>query len=506
MSVDGAEAISSALEAASFVQSALARAQSLGAEQALLGAILANNRVFDRVRTFLRPDHFADPFHARVFGAMAEHIEAGKVADGVTLHRLFARDEVSVRDEDGLIEKISGADYIGRLLAALVGIQTAYDYARVIHDLYLRRQAISRLYSTMMSIAVEDQSTPAMQTFQSLAMELDELILDGSGGGTTVSFGSAAVSAVQRAERIYRTGGVPGVSTGIRSIDKAIMGLEGDRLYILGGRPGMAKTSLGLQIARHVARQQGGAAFFSLEMSKEQLAYRAMIGDTGLRTSDFMNARASDAAVWMAADQWARDQADLALAIEDKPGLPIAELMSRARAIKRRQKVALIVIDHLQLIRPPKQAAGQPTYGVELITNALKGLAKELDTPIIALSQLSRAVENREDKRPRMDDLRQSGSIEQDADVVMLLYREAYYLKKTRPQKGAFEKQEDFDKRWSEWDQRQIAMAGKAELIIGKNRDGIERTVHLKYDEERFRFAEADASTQDQLGFGGDDA
>jgi len=472
---------------------------NLQAEQALLGALLANNKAYERVAEFLTPDHFADPVHGRVFHAITRRIEAGQLADIVTLKAEF--------EHSGLLEEVGGTTYLAQLLTAMVGIINAGEYGRTIRDAWLRRQLID-IGETVVNRAfgVEPELDAAGQ-LEAAEQSLFELATRGAADGGFIVFDQALVQAISGAERAFhRAGHVSGLSTGLRDLDAKMGGLHPSDLLILAGRPGMGKTALGTKIAFGAARAlqgeaaqrdgsalaQGSVAIFSLEMSAEQLATRLLAEEAGIsgdriRRGD-IGQKDFDRFV-----QVSRDISGLPIHIDDTPAITLSALRTRCRRLKRTKGLSLVVIDYLQLMRP---AAGtrpeNRVLEISAITQGLKALAKELSVPVLALSQLSRAVETREDKRPQLSDLRESGSIEQDADVVMFIYRDEYYLAQRAPKQMGFDSEQKFQDALDKWQRDMEQVHNKAELFIAKQRHGPTGSIQLFFEGEYTRFADLD--------------
>ncbi len=467
------------------------------AEQALLGAILVNNAAFHRVAEFLLPEHFAEGVHGRIFAAIGKLIERGQIANPVTLKNLF--------DQDGALQEIGGAAYLARLAAAVVTIINAEDYGRTIHDLHLRRRLITLGEDVVNEAYAHDLERDARSQIETAEKRLFDLATTGQYEGGFRPFGQALTEAIVMAEAAFkRSGRTTGVSTGYGELDKLLGGLHPSDLVILAGRPSMGKTSLATNIAFHAARnyrpvktQDGHVAaedgavvgFFSLEMSSEQLATRILSEESGVPSHHIRRGEVSNEdfdKFVQASQQLAR----LPLFIDDTPALTIAGLRTRARRLMRQQGLHLVIVDYLQLLR----GSGEGTAGenrvqeISEITRGLKALAKELNVPVLALSQLSRAVEQREDKRPQLSDLRESGSIEQDADVVMFVFREEYYLSRGEPTQRQDESVEKFGDRHDRWKERCEQIYGLAEILVAKQRHGPIGTVKLRFDGKTTRF------------------
>jgi replicative DNA helicase len=478
---------------------------NLQAEQALLGALLANNRAYERVSEFLAAEHFADAVHGRIFSAIQRRIEAGQLADAVTLRAEF--------EHSGLLAEVGGPAYLAQLLGAMVGIINAGEYGKVIHDSWLRRQLID-LGELVVNRAFggADSELDAKDQLESAEQALFDLAKDGGSEGGGVTFERALADAVMNAERAFTTpGGVSGLSSGLRDLDAKTGGLHGSDLMILAGRPGMGKTALATKIAfgaaKAVLRQarekdpnavaKGCCAIFSLEMSSDQLATRLLseesrISGDRIRRGD-ISQRDFDRFV-----EVSRELAQLPIVIDDTPAITISALRTRCRRLKRTRGLDLVVVDYLQLMRP---AAGtrpeSRVLEISMITQGLKAIAKELDVPVIALSQLSRAVEQREDKRPQLSDLRESGSIEQDADMVMFVYRDDYYLAQREPKPIGFATDDKFQEAHEKWRQDMERAHNKAELHIAKQRHGPTGSIPLFFEAEFTRFGDLDITHRD---------
>jgi replicative DNA helicase len=472
---------------------------NLAAEQALLGALLANNKAYERVSEFLAPEHFADPVHGRIFRAIQRRIEAGQLADVVTLRGEF--------EHSGLLEEVGGAAYLTQLLSAMVGIINAGEYGRLVHDCWLRRQLIDAGEEVVNRAFGAEPELDARQQLEAAEQRLFDLAKDGGSEGGFKTFQRALAEAVEAAERAFSTpGGVSGLSTGLRDLDRRTGGLHGSDLVILAGRPGMGKTALATKIAFGAARAlvreaqekgpevqpRGQVAIFSLEMSADQLATRLLseesrISGDRIRRGD-IHQRDFDEFVRVS-----RELATLPLVIDDTPAISISALRTRCRRLKRQKGLELVVVDYLQLMRP---AAGtrpeSRVLEISMITQGLKAIAKELSVPVIALSQLSRAVEQREDKRPQLSDLRESGSIEQDADMVMFVYRDEYYVQAQQPKIAAFEDDGKFQDSMTRWQQKMEEVHNKADLIIAKQRHGPTGSIPLFFEAEFTRFGDLD--------------
>ncbi len=467
------------------------------AEQALLGAILVNNTAYVRVSEFLLAEHFAEGVHGRIYAAMAKLIERGQIANPVTLKNLF--------DQDGALAEIGGAQYLARLAASMVTIINVEDYGRTIHDLYLRRQLITLGEDVVNEAHSYEIERNAREQIEAAEKRLFDLATMGQSEGGFRPFKSALTEAIVMAEAAFkRSGRTTGVSTGFTDLDKLLGGLHPSDLVVLAGRPSMGKTALATNIAfnaakayrptklpdgRIVSEDGAVAGFFSLEMSAEQLATRVLSEESRVASDRIRRGDVSheDFDNFVQASQ---KLASVPLFIDDTPALTIAGLRTRARRLMRQQGLGLIIVDYLQLIRGSSDGRGMENRVQEIseITRGLKALAKELNVPVLALSQLSRAVEQREDKRPMLSDLRESGSIEQDADVVMFVFREEYYLSRGEPTRRPEENDDKFNERYTRWRERLEEVHGTGEVIIAKQRHGPIGKVTLRFDGETTRF------------------
>jgi replicative DNA helicase len=466
-------------------------------EQALLGAVLVNNEAFYRVSDFLNPEHFFEPVHQRIYELSAGLVRAGKVATPVTLKTFLPAD----LDVAGL----TGSQYLARLAAEATTVINAEDYGRTIYDLALRRsligigeELVNEAYDSPVDSSPRDQIEAAERN-------LYELAETGRYDGGFQRFAQALTTAVDMAARAYqRDGKLSGIATGLKDLDRMMGGLQQSDLIIVAGRPGMGKTALATNIAYSIARAWHGevrpdgrtvstnggiVGFFSLEMSAEQLATRIISEQTEIPSYRIRRGEIEPSDFDRIAEA-AREMETIPLYIDETGGLSIAQLAARARRLKRQRGLDVMVVDYIQLLQgSSRRAAEGRVHEVTEITTNLKALAKELNIPIVALSQLSRQVESRDDKRPQLSDLRESGSIEQDADVVMFVFREEYYLKNREPRAGT----EEFFK----WQSDMEAVHGRAEVIIGKQRHGPTGTVPLQFKADVTRFS--DLAEEDRL-------
>ncbi len=464
---------------------------NIDAEQALLGAMLVNNESYDRVASFLEVNHFFDAVHGRIYEAAAKLITQGHLASPVTLKNFFER--------DAALAEIGGPQYLARLAGAATTIINAEEYGRTIYELAIRRELINvgtEIHNRAYDAPIDD--TPAQQILDA-EQSLYQLAERGKYEGGFQSFHESLNTAIDMAaEAFKRDGGLSGISTGLRDLDQRLGGLQPSDLLILAGRPSMGKTALATNIAFSAAKSYkaehhadgtvtatDGAivGFFSLEMSAEQLATRLLAEQSGVPSERIRRGNIHEDEFHQLVDA-ARELQSIPLYIDDTGGLTIATLAARARRLKRQRGLGLLVIDYLQLLAGSGKSGENRVQEVTQITTGLKALAKELNVPILALSQLSRQVESRDDKRPQLSDLRESGSIEQDADVVMFVFREEYYVSRREPTEGTPEH--------LQWQEDMNKVHGLAECIIGKQRHGPTGTVKLQFQADVTRFSDLD--------------
>jgi replicative DNA helicase len=461
---------------------------NIEAEQALLGAILVNNEALYRVTDFLEPQHFFEPIHQQIYEISRNLIRTGKLASPVTLKTFLA--------PDLNIAGLSLSQYLARLAAEATTIINAVDYGRTVYDLAIRRDLI-QIGEEMVNVAFDAPVDFAPRDqIEDAERRLYELAETGRYGGGFQKFETALTKAVDMAAAAYqREGRLSGLATGLKDLDTKMGGLQPSDLIIIAGRPGMGKTALATNIGYNVARAWQGdvradghidtvnggiVGFFSLEMSAEQLATRIIAEQTSIPSSTIRRGGIQELDFEKISNV-AIELQHLPFFIDETGGLTVAQLAARARRLKRQKGLDLVVIDYIQLLQGSTRRAleGRVQEVTEMTTN-LKALAKELNVPVVALSQLSRQVESRDDKRPQLSDLRESGSIEQDADVVLFVFREEYYLSNKEPRPGTEEH--------AKWQLEMAAVHGTAEIIIGKQRHGPTGTVNLQFDAAVTRF------------------
>jgi replicative DNA helicase len=461
---------------------------NVDAEQALLGAILVNNDAYDRVSDFLKGEHFSEELHRRIYDTAAQLIRAGKLATVVTLKTFLEGIELPAG--------VTVQAYLARLAAEATTIINAEDYGRTIHDLAVRRELIvigEDIVNTAFDSPID--SSPRQQ-IEEAERKLYSIAETGRYDGGFQRFSDALTIAIDMANSAYmRDGHLSGMATGLVDLDEKMGGLQKSDLIIVAGRPGMGKTALATNIAFNIARAyefeveadgahkttNGGiVGFFSLEMSAEQLATRVIAEQSGVPSYKIRRGDINEDDFRRITDA-AREMQSIPFYIDQSGGISIAQLTARARRLKRQKGLDLMVVDYLQLLAGSKTRSDNRVQEITEITTGLKALAKELNVPILALSQLSRQVESRDDKRPQLSDLRESGSIEQDADVVLFVYREEYYLRNREPREGTEEH--------INWMAEMERAHGRAEAILGKQRHGPTGTVQLAFEAEVTRFS-----------------
>jgi replicative DNA helicase len=473
--------------------------QNIEAEAALLGALMIDNRLAEDIQLKLRPDHFFEPLHARIYEQILKLIDRNMIASPVTLRPLFEADEE--------MKELGGPSYLAKLTGSSAAIIGARDFAEQVYELALLRALIGVGREMVEQALDTSEDVDPKAQIEAAESALYRVAEEGGGEGSVKSFGQATKLAVQMAEKALNTGGgLSGVTTGLDSVNAKTGGLHHSDLLILAGRPGMGKTSLATNIAFNAAQRlvrdledgipqekSAGAAvaFFSLEMSADQLATRILAEQSGISSENLRMGKISQQEFRNLA-RAAADLESLPLYIDDTPGLTIAALRTRARRLKRQRGIGFIVVDYLQLLQGSGKSGGDQNRVQEIseISRGLKTLAKELNVPVMALSQLSRAVEQREDKRPQLSDLRESGSIEQDADIVLFVYREEYYVQAREPKRPMDGDDAKIFEAHEAWARDMERAYGLSELIIAKQRHGATGKVKLKFEAKITRFSD----------------
>ncbi|MEA1073200.1 replicative DNA helicase [Sphingomonas sp. LY29] len=473
--------------------------QNVDAEAALLGALMIDNRLVEDVQIRLKAHHFFEPLHGRIYDAILRMTDKNMVANPVTLKPILESDEG--------IKQVGGVGYLAQLTGSGAAVIGARDFAAQIYDLALLRALVGVGRDMVEGALDTSEEVAPLAQIERAESELYRVAEEGGNEGKVKSFGEASQLAIKQAEKALNTGGnLSGLTTGLDGINAKIGGLHKSDLTILAGRPGMGKTSLATNIAfaaaqRYIRDQEDGidmtktagapVAFFSLEMSADQLATRILAEQSGISSENLRMGKISQQEFRSLA-RAAAELSTLPLYIDDTPGLTIASLRARARRLKRQKNIGMVMVDYLQLLSGSGKGSSGDNRVQEIseISRGLKQLAKELDLPVMALSQLSRAVEQREDKKPMLSDLRESGSIEQDADIVLFVYREDYYVAAKEPKRPM---DGDDGKVWEaheQWQRDMERVYGMAELIVAKQRHGATGKVRMRFDARITKFSD----------------
>ena len=446
---------------------------NLEAEQALIGSVLVNNDILDEIATFIKPSIFYDPAHIKIYEVIESLNNKGMIANPITLKNFF--------EKDNMLNEVGGTEYLVKLTRFSGSTKQAVDYAKIIHEMHLRRELISisdkLSYETLNA---NSQEQNAENIIVSTEKSLYDLAERGSFNRSFLKFNQALDQTIEMATLAMQNDqGIVGVPTGLKDLDEKLGGLHKSDLIIIAGRPSMGKTALATNIAYHASQnilkrqEKSSVAFFSLEMSSEQLSTRILSEQARIKSDDVRRGKVTEEEINRYIET-SRNIYNLPLFIDETPAITIAALSNRARRIKRLEGLSLIVVDYIQLMRSNSNKMENRVQEISEITQGLKALAKELSVPVLALSQLSRAVEQRDDKQPQLADLRESGSIEQDADVVMFVYREAYYLERKQPKLGSIEH--------AEWQSKMNDVNGLADIILGKQRHGATGTIKVEFE------------------------
>ena len=446
---------------------------NLEAEQALLGSILVNNDIIDEISSIVTPSVFYDPGHIKIYEVIQNLNNKGMIANPITLKNFF--------EKDNMLNEVGGTEYLVKLTRFSGSTKQAVDYAKIIHEMYLRRELVlisNKLSSDTINASTEEQN--AENIIEDTEKSLFDLAERGSFSRSFLKFNQALDQTIQMATQAMQNDqGIVGVPTGLTDLDEKLGGLHKSDLIIIAGRPSMGKTALATNIAYNAAQnilkrqEKSSVAFFSLEMSSEQLSTRILSEQAKIKSDDIRRGKVSEEEINRYIET-SRNIYNLPLFIDETPAITIATLCNRARRIKRLFGLDLIVVDYIQLMRSNLNKNEGRVQEISEITQGLKALAKELSVPVLALSQLSRAVEQRDDKQPQLADLRESGSIEQDADVVMFVYRESYYLERKQPKLGSIEH--------AEWQSKMNDVNGLADIILGKQRHGPTGTIKVEFE------------------------
>jgi len=445
---------------------------NIEAEQSLIGSVLVNNDIIDEISNIVNAGKFFDPIHRKIYEVIETLNNKGMIANPITLKNYF--------EKDSGLNEVGGVDYLVKLTRFSSSIKQAIDYAKIIHEMYVKRELI------FISDGISDQAKDEQieKTGENIIEDAEKSLFDlaerGNFSQTFLKFNQAIDQTIEMATLAMKSDqGIVGVPTGLSDLDEKLGGLHKSDLIIIAGRPSMGKTALATNIAYYAAKhmqdnnEKGSVAFFSLEMSSEQLSTRILSEQARISSHEIRTGKATEETLNRYIET-SRNIYDLPLYIDETPAIAISTLSNRARRIKRLFGLKLIVVDYIQLMRTNSNRMDGRVQEISEITQGLKALAKELNVPVVALSQLSRAVEQRDDKKPQLSDLRESGSIEQDADVVLFVYREEYYLEKKEPKQGSIEH--------AEWQSKMSDIHGQAELIVGKHRHGSTGVVHVEFE------------------------
>ena len=469
------------------------------AEAALLGALMVDNRLVEDVQIRLKAHHFFEPLHGRIYDAILRLTDKNMIANPVTLRPLFEADEA--------MREVGGPAYLAQLTGAGAAVIGARDFAAQIYDLALLRALVGVGRDMVEGALDTSEDVAPLAQIERAETELYRVAEEGGSEGKVKSFAEAAIESIKNIETALNNGGhLSGVTTGLDGVNTKIGGLHRSDLTILAGRPGMGKTALATNMAfsaaqRYIRDQEDGidmtksagaaVAFFSLEMSADQLATRILAEQSGISSENLRTGKISRQEF----QQLARASGELStlpLYIDDTPGLTIAALRTRARRLKRQKNIGMVVVDYLQLLQGSGRSGNDNrVQEISEISRGLKQLAKELHVPVLALSQLSRAVEQREDKRPQLSDLRESGSIEQDADIVLFVYREDYYVAAREPKRALDGDDAKIFEAHEQWQRDMERVYGTAELIVSKQRHGSTGKVRMRFDSRVTKFSDA---------------
>ena len=442
---------------------------NIEAEQSVIGSILLANEIFDEISIIISNNNFYDPMHQKIFGAIEKLIYSGMLANPITLKNHFENEK----------DEINVPEYLVKITKFSTSSRQAIEYSKLIYDLFVKRELIKISENVIDTAKLNDLENDGQKIIESYEKSLFDLAERGSLSSSLIKFDEAMRQTIEMASNAYKNEeGIVGVPTGLTDLDDRLGGLHKSDLLIIAGRPSMGKTALATNIAFNAARKmqedgrKSSVAFFSLEMSSEQLSTRILAEQSRIKSNDIRRGKISEEQFDKFIET-SKNVSELPLYIDETPAISIAALSNRARRIKRLYGLDLVVIDYIQLMRASNFKDGR-VQEISEITQGLKALAKELAVPVLALSQLSRAVEQRDDKKPQLSDLRESGSIEQDADVVMFVYREAYYLERKEPRPATVEH--------AEWQAKMNEVSNLAEIIIGKQRHGPTGNIMLEFE------------------------
>ena len=445
---------------------------NIEAEQSVIGSILVSNDIFDDVSPIINYTKFYDPIHQKIFLAIENLISKGMLANPITLKNYFENDK-------NLIE-LEGHEYLVKITKFSTSLRQAIEYAKIIYDMHVRRELIKISEATIDNASNKNIDLPGEKIIEDSEKLLFDLAERGSFSKSFIKFDAALNQTIEMASKAFKNiEGIVGVPTGLTDLDDRLGGLHNQDLVIIGGRPSMGKTALATNIAFHAAKNiqdkglKSSVAFFSLEMSSEQLSTRILSEQSRIKSNDIRRGKISEEQFDKFIET-SKNISELPLYIDETPAISIAAISNRARRIKRLFGCELVVVDYIQLMRATNIRNEGRVQEISEITQGLKAIAKELNVPVLAVSQLSRAVEQRDDKKPQLSDLRESGSIEQDADVVMFVYREAYYLERKEPRPATVEH--------AEWQVNMNEISNLAEIMISKQRHGPTGNIKVEFE------------------------
>ena len=455
---------------------------NIEAEQSVIGSILVTNEIFDEINTIIVNENFYDPMHQKIFSAIESLIYKGMLANPITLKNYFENEK----------DDLNVPEYLVKITKFSTSTRQAIEYSKIIYDMFVRRELIKISEQTIDTAKLNDVNSNGQDIIENSEKLLFDLAERGSFNSSLTKFDEAMRQTIEMATAAYKNEeGIVGVPTGLKDLDDRLGGLHQSDLIIIAGRPSMGKTSLATNIAFNASKkiQESGkkstVAFFSLEMSSEQLSTRILAEQSRIRSNDIRRGRISDEQFDKFLET-SKDISELPLYIDETPAISIAAMSNRARRIKRLFGLDMIIVDYIQLMKGTSLNKDGRVQEISQITQGLKAIAKELSIPVVALSQLSRQVEQRDDHKPQLSDLRESGSIEQDADVVMFVYREGYYLQRKEPREATVEH--------AEWQAKMNEVAHLAEIIIGKQRHGPVGKVLLEFEEQFTKFKDTQNS------------
>ena len=454
---------------------------NIEAEQSVIGSILLSNEIFDEINILISSKNFYDPMHQKIFSAIEKLIYSGMLANPITLKNYFENEK----------DELNVPEYLVKITKFSTSSRQAIEYSKLIYDLYVKRELIKISENVIDAAKLNDLDNDGQKIIENYEKSLFDLAEKGSFSSTIVKFDEALKQTIEMASSAYKNDeGIVGVPTGLTDLDDRLGGLHKSDLVIIAGRPSMGKTALATNIAFYAAKKiqdegkKSSIAFFSLEMSSEQLSTRILAEQSRIKSNDIRRGRISEEQFDKFIET-SKNITELPLYIDETPAISIAALSNRARRIKRKYGLDMVVVDYIQLMSATNYREGR-VQEISEITQGLKALAKELSVPVLALSQLSRAVEHRDDKKPQLADLRESGSIEQDADVVMFVYREAYYLERKEPRPATVEH--------AEWQAKMNEVSNLAEIIIGKQRHGPTGNIMLEFEAMFTKFKDLQSS------------